>query len=200
MEAGTPEEQAAGQHAEAEQAREDNLFVGVEDAMGGEEDEWGEGLQGGAGPVLPLPMEDRWRTQRVKKTARRRRLLSTSAAELAEELAEERRQGLRSAKKARRGDKDGGSGQGGRGYGSPGCHCHGILNYPAGWEDVIFPLPSLPGEELFPVFALPKINVIQYLLVFLWGGGIVLEVSTGVNHISRRRIFFLVSHLVTSKE
>ena len=41
MEAGTPEEQAAGQHAEAEQAREDNLFVGAEDAMGGKEVEWG---------------------------------------------------------------------------------------------------------------------------------------------------------------
>ena len=96
--AGAPEDQVADLHVEAGQAMDNHLLEEAEHAMAGEEaGRVGEHL-GEARPILPLPVEAHWATQQVRRTARRRRILSISAAE----LAEERKQGLRSAKKVRR--------------------------------------------------------------------------------------------------
>ena len=88
-----------------------------EEEMAEEEEEAGEAAeedhQGGTG-FLPTPVEAHCLTQRVSKTARRRRLLSESKAQLRDELAQLRRQGLRSAHKTRRG-KEEEEGQEGRG-------------------------------------------------------------------------------------
>jgi hypothetical protein len=68
-----------------------------------------ESLQGGAG-FLPTPVEVHCLTQRVTKTARRRKLqLTASKAQLRDELAHHRKRGLRSAGKARREEKEDGS-------------------------------------------------------------------------------------------
>ncbi len=71
-----------------------------------------ERLQGGAG-FLHTPVELHCLTQRVSKTARRRKIqLTASKAQLRDDLAQLRKQGLRSAGKARREEKEDGSQEG----------------------------------------------------------------------------------------
>jgi hypothetical protein len=100
------EEMAEGGH-EPEGAFEEEMAGGGEEA----EEALEEDRQGGAG-FLPTPVENHYLTQRVTKTARRRRLLSESKAQLRDELAQLRRQGLRSACKSRRGEEEEGSQEG----------------------------------------------------------------------------------------
>ena len=104
-------EEVASQDAMEEERGEG--LAGADQAGGGQEAEGAldEDLQEGAG-FLPPPVENRWLTQRVSKPARRRRLLSASKAKLEEELAQLRRQGLRSASKPRRGEEEGDSQEG----------------------------------------------------------------------------------------
>ena len=91
----------AGGGLEAEEALEEEMAGGGEEAEGTLEEDH----QEGAG-LLPPPVENHWLTQRISKPARRRRLLSQSKARLQEELAQMRRQGLRSACKPRRGEEE----------------------------------------------------------------------------------------------
>jgi hypothetical protein len=94
------EEMAGGGHG-VEGAFEEDMAGGGEEAEGALEEDH----QEGAG-FLPPPVENHWLTQRVSKPARRRRLLSQSKVRLQEELAQMRRQGLRSACKPRRGEEE----------------------------------------------------------------------------------------------
>ena len=60
------------------------------------------------GPILPPQVEAHWATQKVRRTARKRRILSVSAVEFAEKW----KSGLRSAKKLKKGGEGEGGGQG----------------------------------------------------------------------------------------
>ena len=118
MGAGHAERGQVAKGAEEEMAEGGQEPKGAfEEEMAEEEEEAGEATeedhQGGAG-FLPTPVEAHCLTQRVSKTARRRRLLSESKAQLRDELAQLRRQGLRSAHKTLRG-KEEEEGQEGRG-------------------------------------------------------------------------------------
>ena len=91
---------AGGGHG-AEGALEEDMARGGEEVEGALEEDHQEGTG-----FLPPPVESRWLTQRVIKPARRRHLLSESKARLQVELAQLRRQGLRSASKPRRGEEE----------------------------------------------------------------------------------------------